>query len=242
MLNPESVEARWEFATVCKELGSNNEVSATVCRGEFGPYLTTYEALRNFQMILRKQPHNVSVIDAIIPLVTETGQFKVAVDALQAAFDHYRRLWPHGPPELTAFNRHEIFHDYHIIALADFLIATEQYDQAIQAVRSGARWLQGRRNEMHLDSTSDDREFDADGVVRLHEDKVLAGEGSKAGAYHLDVNLRQRLAHARIKSGDIKEGRVRFSVTIVGCLLIPRIASRGHNLEGRHHIFFESIC
>ena len=193
-------------------------------------------------MILKKQPHNISVIDAIIPVATETRQLKVAVDVLQAAFDHYRRLWPHGPPELTEFNRHETFHDYHIIALADFLIATEQYDQAIQVVRSGARWLQGRRHEIYLDSTSDDREFDADGILRVDEDRLLAGEGSKTGAHHLEVNLRQRLAHARIRSGDIKEGRVRFSATVVCQSLRLHLASRILDLEGRHHILLKSVC
>jgi general transcription factor 3C polypeptide 3 (transcription factor C subunit 4) len=240
-LNPGSIEAHWEFATVCKEMGSNNEVRTNV-NNELAQHLTLCQALRNFQMILKKQPHNISIIDAIIPVVTETRQLKVAVDVLQAAFDHYRKVWPHGPPELTEFNRHETFHDYHIIALADFLIATEQYDRAIQVVRSGARWLQGRRHEIYLDSASDDREFDADGIIRIDEDRLLAGEGSKTGAYHLDVNLRQRLAHARIRSGDVKEGRVRFSATIIYQSLRPHLASRIRNLEGRYHILLKSVC
>jgi len=144
----------------------------------------------------------------MLSVATETRQLKAAVDVLEAAFDHYRRLWPYGPPEVTEENRRESFHDFHIIALADFLIAMEQYDQAIQVVRSGARWLQGRRHEIHFDSASDDREFDADGIVRVDEERLLAGEGPKPSIHHLDVNFRQRLAHARIRSGDVKEGRV----------------------------------
>lgn len=145
-------------------------------------------------------------------MVTETRQFKVAIEVLQAAFNHYQRTWSHGPPGANVADQDQpFFHDFHIIALADFLIATEQYDQAIKVIRSGARWLQGRRHEMHLDSASDDKEFDADGIIRVDEERLLAGEGSKSGTHRLDVNLRQRLAHARIRSGDVKEGRVRLS-------------------------------
>lgn len=101
------------------------------------------------------------------------------------------------------------FQDYHIVALADLLLATGKYDQAIKVIKQGARWLQGRYREKHLDSASDDREFDADGIVRSEEERLLSGPAGKYASYHLDVNMRHRLARARIKHGDIKEARVR---------------------------------
>jgi general transcription factor 3C polypeptide 3 (transcription factor C subunit 4) len=158
-------------------------------------------------------PHNISVINEILHLTSLVRDFTVAIEVLQGAFDYYQRIWPNGPPEPPTPQEEgeepePTFQDFHIIALADSLIATTRYEQAIKVIRGGARWLQGRRSEAQLDSAPDDREFDADGIVRVDEDRILSGEAAKSKTHHLDVNLRHRLARARIKNGDIKEGRV----------------------------------
>jgi len=125
-------------------------------------------------------------------------------------------MWPNGPPappqnpEGSDTIVEPTFQDYHVVALADLLIAVGKYEQAIKTIRNGARWLQGRRHEIQYESAPDDREFDANGIARINEDRLLAGGGVKSASHHIDVNMRHRLARARIKNGDIQEGRVRL--------------------------------
>lgn len=92
-----------------------------------------------------------------------------------------------------------------LLVLADLYLALDQPLEAIGTIRSGARWLQGRKNEDEYwdASMNDDREFDLVGYVREESEA-----GQIQGFFELDVNARSRLAVARIKKGDMGEGKV----------------------------------
>lgn len=165
-------------------------------------------------------------------MTSQLRDYETAIEVLQGAFEHYQQLYPAGPlgvpqndlenPEGDPGDDSPSLQDFHILALADSLIAMEQYDRAINVIRTGARWLQRRRSEVQWDSMPDDREFDFEGIGRVDEDRILTGERMKPGSNPLDVNFRQRLARARIKSGDIKEGRVsRHKCKVIRFLLFP---------------------
>jgi general transcription factor 3C polypeptide 3 (transcription factor C subunit 4) len=65
--------------------------------------------------------------------------------------------------------------------------------------------LQGTGEQKWRDAVEDDREFDGNGAVPR--------EGElRGGGYELDVNTRQRLAVARIKMGEVEEGKVSFAL------------------------------
>jgi hypothetical protein len=132
------------------------------------------------------------------------------------------------------------------LILADLYNTLSSHDLAIQVIRKGCRWLQGRARQGYWDGVEDDREWDPDlpgfnraarvaaaaqmGVhVGVEDDnegggsgsgRVIGGTGSggannvskgrqlEPGRYPLDVNARHRLAVARIKLGEIEEGKV----------------------------------
>lgn len=221
-LKPESAEIGWECANVCKENGLYTEVCTILALENMLTPLQTVEALKR---ILKIDPHNITTINEILPLVFQLRDFDAAITILSTAFEYFQRIWPNGPPALNQgttldptliaqypMDPNNMLQDFHIIALADAYIAAGKYHLAIQVIRDGARWLQGRRQEMEWIHASDDREFDIESYSRPDEDGMLTGETLKSGMHPLDVNLRHRLARARIKNGDIQEGKVKHLI------------------------------
>jgi general transcription factor 3C polypeptide 3 (transcription factor C subunit 4) len=98
------------------------------------------------------------------------------------------------------------------MALADCYNGINDPSSAIRTIRNGARWLQGRaQKEKWWENVGDDREFDVPGFARGGGASVAGGDGAgemAQGFYDLDLNLRHRLAVARLKLGDEDEGKV----------------------------------
>lgn len=95
-----------------------------------------------------------------------------------------------------------------LLLLADLYNALGQYERAIETIRRGTRWLQGRADQKYWDLCEDDREYDRDDWPA----RSSFGEGDSVlnGNFELDPNARHRLAVARIKMGDLEEGKVSF--------------------------------
>jgi len=174
--------------------------------------------------MLKFSVHNVTVIDELLPLLSRLRDWKTGIEILQNAFDYFRTKYPHGPPSaplrdrdvdwaLQALSQSQDdveapFRDVHIVALADYYLHLHYYDKAILTIRNGARWLQGRRMEIHWEGLPDDREFNLDPGLRKGDGLLSGGPGAGSGMHPLDVNMRHRLARARIKMGDHDEGKV----------------------------------
>lgn len=155
------------------------------------------------------------MLDELRIIFIETGDPERARRLFQETFDHSLRTKPKGP------HRHRSplpggvaeFGLLQIIALADFYNSStttippsasgeSQYQTAIHVIRRGARWVDGRLPESDAyDTLADDREFDLPGRRK---------DGYEPVEYHgLDVNLRERLAVARLRLGDSEESAVR---------------------------------
>ena len=92
-----------------------------------------------------------------------------------------------------------------LLLLADLYNVQGQYESAIRTIKKGTRWLQGRLDQNYWDLCEDDREYDRDDwPARPNFGSV------RAGNFVLDPNARHRLAVAKIKIGDVEEGKVRF--------------------------------
>ena len=99
-----------------------------------------------------------------------------------------------------------------VLVLADLYNTMDQYERAIDTIRRGCRWLQGRAAQKFWDACQDDREYDISpedgGVVRQRYDDL------QPGYYALDINARHRLAISRIKMRSMEEGTVWFSISL----------------------------
>lgn len=110
------------------------------------------------------------------------------------------------------------FSQLDLLLLADLYNALGEYVRAIGVIRRGTRWLQGRAEQSYWDLSEDDREFDLEGWPP----RVISAEtGSvQPGRFELDANARHRLAVARIKMGEIEEGKVTAEQTYIHHILI----------------------
>lgn len=130
----------------------------------------------------------------------------------QKAFDHYQATFPSGevPPAHPSVDGNVVGFDLmEILVLADLYNTTGKYAKAIETIRRGCRWLGGRSAQKFWDALEDDREWDSPGIEISRA--TVDGE-VQPGNHELDVNARHRLAIARIKLGDIAEGKVRKAV------------------------------
>ena len=85
----------------------------------------------------------------------------------------------------------------HVIALVDILTTVEKLEEAVEVVRKGQRWLQGRVEQKYWDTFEDDREY--------------APEGEEG--HELDIGLRHRLALLRLRLGNDEEAFVSYLST-----------------------------
>ncbi|KAH9921621.1 TPR-like protein [Fomitopsis serialis] len=186
-LDPSNLNALWDRATLAKEIGE----------------LKT--ARNTFLAILKRLPHNLTVLDELRPILIELSDFDLCANLFSDAFAHYYAMFPTGVG-LDPDSEQEVpgggFGMMHILVLADLHNSLGQYDRAIEAIRKGCRWLQSRAQQKFWDVCEDDREY------YVGAEGTRGGEGElQAGNYPLDVNARHRLAVARIKMGDVEEGK-----------------------------------
>ncbi|KAJ8082877.1 transcription factor TFIIIC subunit tfc4 [Marasmius tenuissimus] len=187
-LDPSNVDALWDRAVLAKEIGDLRI------------------ARHSFLAILKRIPHDLTVLGELRPILIELGDFEICARLFQDAFEHYQKQFPSGGSEGEGADRVEGggFNLLNILVLADLYNTLEEYDKAAIAIRVGCRWLQGRGEQRYWDLIEDDREYDVDGMAPRQQQ--VGEEAREPGRYPLDVNARHRLAIARIKMGETEEG------------------------------------
>lgn len=207
-LDPTNVDAIWDRASLAKEVGD-------------------LPAARNaYLAMLRHFPHDTVVLTELRHTLIEMGDLKLCASLYQDAFDHYTNVFPDGKISVTtesdvidpalapqikttenAFSSFSNFTLMELLVLADIYTSLGWYEKSIKTIRAGCRWLQGRFKQRYWDACTDDREYDSDDFNR-NDNEEANGPFVKPGYYPLDVNARHRLAIARLKFGDVDEGRV----------------------------------
>ncbi|KAI0372638.1 TPR-like protein [Pilatotrama ljubarskyi] len=194
-LDPTNVNALWDRASLAKEIGDLKTARSTMLA------------------MLKRLPHHLPVLDELRPILIELSDFALCAELFQRAFDHYYAAFPSGrgvDPETGAEVPGGGFGLMHLLVLADLYNTLGEYAKAIDTIRRGCRWLQGRAAQKFWDACEDDREWD------VPESTVQrGGEGEvQPGMYPLDVNARHRLAIARIKGVDIEEGKMHAKIVL----------------------------
>ncbi|KAG6836328.1 hypothetical protein H0H93_009078 [Arthromyces matolae] len=195
-LDPTNVDALWDRATLAKEMGGLKI------------------AKNSFLGILKRFPHDLTVLAELRPILIELSELNTCANLFQQAFEHYQRTYPSGRGMDVASNT-EIFGGgfglMELLVLADLYNILSEHEHAIEVIRKGCRWFQGRATQKYWDACEDDREYD------LHEMPQRVGignEGVEPGRFPLDINARHRLAVARIKMGEIEEGKLHANVVL----------------------------
>lgn len=147
------------------------------------------EALEAFKKLLALSPHDLLVLAETPPLFLATNQVQEAVQLYSEAFDWHMNAYSDPDAAEMALGLAALSLDT-VTTLADLLFVARDYDAIVDVCRRGQRWFQGRRDETFWDAMTDDREYDPPN----------AGEREGEG-YELDLNLRHRLAVARLKLG-----------------------------------------
>lgn len=184
-LDPTNVDALWDRASLAKEMG------------EFRTAKNAY------LVILKRFPYDITILRELHVTLVELNELDTCANLLQAALDHYMSLNPLAG-DTGGVGRMDL------LLLADLYNVLGEHQHAIQVIRRGTRWLQGRIDQKFWDNCDDDREYDPE----EWSERPSIGERSihlPPGHYELDPNARHRLAVARIRMGDAEEGRVCLS-------------------------------
>ncbi|RPD58991.1 TPR-like protein [Lentinus tigrinus ALCF2SS1-7] len=194
-LDPTNVDALWDRASLAKEVGDLKIARSTLLA------------------MLKRLPYDLTLLNEIRPILIELNDLALCAQLFQTAFEHYIVEFPTGrgvDPDNGAEVPGGGFMLMQILVLADLYNTLGEYARAVDTIRKGCRWLQGRAAQKFWDACEDDREWDVPGIA------VVRGTDGEVqpGMYPLDVNARHRLAIARIKAGDIEEGKMHAQVVL----------------------------
>ncbi|KAJ9118638.1 hypothetical protein QFC22_003858 [Naganishia vaughanmartiniae] len=205
-VDPNDVNVLWEQAMMAKEFGEDEQ------------------ALKSFRRLLQISPHDMNILAEMPPLFASANAIQEGAQLFEAAMDYHIRTFPDGPSaetqprQTTNTTTNSMTLDF-IISLADFKILLHEYEDVINIIRKGQRWLSGRSREIYWDMEVDDREFDPPGTTRQshsHPDVRglpggADGQETISGGYEMDINLRHRLAIARLKLGNDYDANIHIA-------------------------------
>jgi general transcription factor 3C polypeptide 3 (transcription factor C subunit 4) len=182
------VEAIWDRATLFRETGKIRQAATW------------------FFKLLKLQPHSPAILRELGPLYYDLNEVSKAVQLYQAAYDHFRSLYP-----VPSISQEELqgwsFVDFELYS--DFLRSLKRYKEAGKIIIEGVRWLQGRIEEgPSWNSFGDDREYDLERKWRNDWQKHPSKWCEETPIYHLDTGLRLRLGLARLYEGRYAEAKV----------------------------------
>ncbi|KAK8847416.1 hypothetical protein IAR55_005274 [Kwoniella newhampshirensis] len=191
-LDPTDVGLLWELGAIYRQQGQKHRASDV-----FKRMLRSDRTLaRDFNFVMEYFPIMIETHQR--PFVTKIQReaFDFHIDAFASPGDHGRRR------EQNTMNLDRV------IELADGLLSLDDLDQALEVIRRGQRWMQGRKSQKKWDTYEDDREYDPPGTQRPSADGKELEENE---GFALDIALRHRLAMVRIKLGDDDEASIHIN-------------------------------
>ncbi|KAF7298515.1 TPR-like protein [Mycena kentingensis (nom. inval.)] len=193
-VNPNNIAGLWDCAMLAQEIND----------------LRT--ARFAFLGILARYPHDLTILSLVRPILVTLGDLQTCTNLFKATFEHHKKLFPLGCGPSTSPSEEDIkphlqelrdvpgggFGEMEVLVLADLYTALGEHERAIEVVRTGIRWLQGRAEENWWDLCTDDREYDPKepAIVRLLDEvnDIEAGMGDVAeGKVHADMILAEEM-------------------------------------------------
>ncbi|PWN18991.1 TPR-like protein [Microstroma glucosiphilum] len=170
-------------------------------------------ALTAFKALLRVRPHNAEVLAQLVPLCLKANRRMEAIRLLESSWEFNRTHFP--DPTSGEGLRFASFTGSEIVTLCDLLLLNNEPLAALNIVRQGSRWLQGRSTEIFWDDVlDDDREFDESREGANRGGVAEYGRRVEMAPVYppLDTQLRLRLGYARAKMEDLPEAERHFEL------------------------------
>ncbi|KAE8148515.1 TPR-like protein [Aspergillus avenaceus] len=176
-INPRNYNTRFQRAAIYRELGYNGR------------------AATEYERILKDIPHNARALRHVAETYIDLNDVQKAIDLWADSVDYYLSLDPEDAPEFS-------WSDVNIYA--EMYGYLNQHHKGLEALKSLARWLLGRGEDMMWeDFDQDDREWDAsDSPRRIKVDGYEPGRWPRDSyGLGLPLELRIKLGLFRLKMG-----------------------------------------
>jgi general transcription factor 3C polypeptide 3 (transcription factor C subunit 4) len=152
----------------------------------------------------------MNVLREITRIQVQMNEIHQAIDLFLDAFAYYRnRPFPEDPEAEGNFGYSEIN------IMAELYMLAGDYNSAIDFIKQGVRWLQGRENEVWWDYMNDDREYDEEENLDRRDHTSISAAARLRGANStggtnatLPIELRVKLGQCRIATDRLEEGKV----------------------------------
>lgn len=174
-IDPKNLNARFQRAAVYRELNYNGRAAA------------------EYERILREVPHNARALRHLAETYIDLNDVQRAVDHYTESVKYYMSVDPEEAPDFS-------WSDINIYA--ELYAYLGQHGKGLKAIKSLARWLLGRRDEVIWDDfDEDDREWDADDFPRRIKTDGYVPKQWPRDSYGLGLplELRAKLGLFRLK-------------------------------------------
>ncbi|CAG8470622.1 4335_t:CDS:10, partial [Cetraspora pellucida] len=172
--------------------------------GEIGEYR---KAIDGFKKLLQEMPYDMNIIREITKIHVQLNEIPQAIELYLDAYEYYRsRPFPEDPESEGSFGYSEIN------IMAELYMLTNDFSSAIDFIKRGVRWLQGRENETWWDTVADDREYEEDEKANRRDTSMLLtrfnGMDNVGGSnVPLPLELRVKLGQCRVELEQLEEAK-----------------------------------
>ncbi|KAL1412045.1 transcription factor TFIIIC subunit tfc4 [Vanrija albida] len=191
-IDPSSLDILWQLATVYRQLNKDKK------------------AIDVYKKIHRIEPaflRDFNMLMDIHPLIHEAKQFVFGSNVFGDAFLFHFAAFS-SPEDQRPGSDQNTMQLEHIVVYVDYLLLSGDVESAVSTIHRGQRWIQGRKNQKGWDAIDDDSEYEP--PKEADEEDVDGVEGP-SGGYHLDTQLRYRLALSRLRLGQDTDAMVHIN-------------------------------
>lgn len=158
------------------------------------------EAIDGFQQILSVIPHHLKVVNELVRIYRSQGRTKEAIEMYEEAIQHHLENDTEEDEDRMREDEPEDFKDKlgyaEVNMLSELYLMQNEYRRALDWIKTGIRYVQGRRDEEWWQ----DSEIDNDGeYFERDEDDA---EGSLRA--DIPIELRIRMGICRVYLGDVR--------------------------------------
>ncbi|CAA20753.1 transcription factor TFIIIC complex subunit Sfc4 [Schizosaccharomyces pombe] len=161
------------------------------------------KAAEGFKFLLQSSPYNASILKNLAEIYIKIHAPREILKQFEIAWKYF---YQYPAPPIG----NDIFDLPTLNLYAELLLLDHQWSNLIRLINRGVRWFRGRKSESFWDEFDDDREWDVD--ERRREFPNASEEHTNKEAYLLPHLFRTKLGIARLKTGELPEAELHFSV------------------------------